>query len=179
MTYRWIMAVVVMAAGPAHADPEPQPQPAPIAGPERAGARGDDSAGADDSAAAPPSSMRLLGEPLELRLGNMRSPAITATVDRPVDLFPPTVFGERGRFTLGDGGANERRPGINLGNDGDWRVQAAQVGVMVGGFAALAALCGSGACRLPGVVDDLVPDFLRSHQVVPELRAPIPLRQAR
>jgi hypothetical protein len=38
---------------------------------------------------------------------------------------------------------------MGLGNDGDWRVQAAQVGVMVGLFGALVAACADGGCLLP------------------------------
>jgi hypothetical protein len=40
-------------------------------------------------------------------------------------------------------------PTFALGDDRDWRVQAAQIAGMTGAFAALAVLCADGACMLP------------------------------
>lgn len=78
------------------------------------------------------------------------------------DLFPPSLFGP-GSFSLsmgGGGGSNENRNGYALPYDADWRVQATQVGAMVFGFAALAALCSGGGCMLPTswLPDQLQPD---------------------
>jgi hypothetical protein len=49
----------------------------------------------------------------------------------------------------GDARGKEKRSGIGLGKDTDWRVHAAQVGVMVGVFGALVAACAEGGCLLP------------------------------
>ena len=38
---------------------------------------------------------------------------------------------------------------MGLGDDGNWAVQAAQVGAMVGIFGALTAICANGGCLLP------------------------------
>jgi hypothetical protein len=40
-------------------------------------------------------------------------------------------------------------PSLALGDDRDWRVQAAQIAGMTGAFAALALLCADGGCMLP------------------------------
>jgi hypothetical protein len=45
----------------------------------------------------------------------------------------------------------ERRSGLSLGDDQDWKVHAAQAGAMAAGFAALVGLCGGGRCMLPSV----------------------------
>lgn len=63
-----------------------------------------------------------------------------------LDLTPQRQF-QSGK--LGDQRGKERRSGVGLGDDGDWRVQAAQVGAMVGIFGALVAICADGGCLLP------------------------------
>lgn len=83
---------------------------------------------------------------------------------RRVNLFPPNVFG-RGLLAPPGNGKSERRKGISLGADGDWRVHAAQVGAMALGWAALVGLCSGGKCMIP---DKWMPGPLkRSRQVVP------------
>jgi hypothetical protein len=74
------------------------------------------------------------------------------------DLFPPSLFGDSA-VSLSMGGSNERRNGYPLPDDADWRVQATQVGAMVFGFAALAALCSGGGCMLPS---SWLPDQLQA-----------------
>ena len=76
----------------------------------------------------------------------MRPPA-TPNGARRLDLTPSRLFGKADP-TTGDR-RKENRAGLGLGNDGNWKVQAAQIGAMAAGFAALAALCGDGKCLLP------------------------------
>ena len=107
-----------------------------------------------------------------------RIPAPTPAVQ--VDLFPPSIFGERGTFNPFGGGHDERRNGLSLGNDADWRVQAAQVGLMAGAFAALVGLCGGGKCMLPDAASSWLPDALKAKpQFVPDARPEPKVRQLR
>lgn len=66
-------------------------------------------------------------------------------LDSKVDLFPPAVLGDPS-FTM-SGGAGEKRPGLSFG--GGWKREAAMIGAMSAGFAALVGLCGGGQCLLP------------------------------
>jgi hypothetical protein len=94
-----------------------------------------------------------------------------------IDLFPSTVLQ---KAATGDPGKNERRTGASLGNDGGWKTQAAQVGVMVGLFAGLAALCGSGNCTVPDGWTSWLPDTLRADPGGPPTPPPSePERKAR
>lgn len=77
-----------------------------------------------------------------------------------VNLFPKSVFAidptlqplrETGPRQRGETPAGAS---FALGDDRDWRVQAAQIGVMTGLFAALVAICNGGACMLS---DDSAP----------------------
>lgn len=108
-----------------------------------------------------------------------RVPATQPTVE--VNLFPPSIFGERGTFNpFGSGGKAERRGGLDLGDDGDWRVQAAQIGVMAAGFAALVGLCGGGKCMLPEAASSWLPDAFRAKpQAIPPARPEPRVRQIR
>lgn len=96
----------------------------------------------------------------DLRLGRVPlSPAPTPAL-RPVDLTPAQLWVEPW-LSFGDPAElnrPEQRRGIDL-PDGDWRVQAAQVGVMAAGFAALVGLCGGGKCLLPNAVNEWLPDW--------------------
>ena len=71
---------------------------------------------------------------------------------RRLDLTPARLFGVKGPAT--DKRGSERGSGTSLGDDSSWAVQAAQVGAMAVGFAALWALCGGGNCMLPDVLPD-------------------------
>ena len=94
-----------------------------------------------------------------------------------LDLFPSKVLESAAK---GAKGKNERRPGLSLGSDGDWKVQAAQVGVMAATFGALVGLCGAGNCRLPDGLSSWLPDSLKAKAPpsVPLRRRP-KLRKAR
>jgi hypothetical protein len=58
-----------------------------------------------------------------------------------INLFPTRVLQNRSK--------TERERRMTLGDDGNWKVQAAQVGAMVGIFGALVGLCGGGKCLIP------------------------------
>lgn len=75
-----------------------------------------------------------------------------------IDLFPKTVLKKREK--------TERKRRITLGDDKNWKVQAAQVGAMVGLFAGLAALCGGGKCLMPKEVTDALPGWMRAEPPV-------------
>lgn len=76
-----------------------------------------------------------------------------------VDLFPKAVL-EKAADDPAQG--TERRPGTPLGRDGGWKTHAAQAGVMVGIFGALAALCGSGNCTVPNSWTSWLPDSIEA-----------------
>lgn len=94
---------------------------------------------------------------LGLGLGGMAAQATTSGANQTggapdatfLDLTPQRLFESGTLDSEGDRRGTERRSGLGLGNDGDWRVQAAQVGVMVGVFGALVAACADGGCLLP------------------------------
>lgn len=141
---RWLtaLALVVVCAGTARADgfvklgvelattPKPPPAKADVKADAKADARADATApaepeatGAQASAAEPEVKAELFPERAIAR--NPR-PDLVYVPSTPIETPP--------------------RQGIALGDDRDWRVQAAQVGVMAGAFAALVALCGNGKC---------------------------------
>lgn len=89
-----------------------------------------------------------------------------------IDLFPSRVLQRRA--------TNERERRMTLGDDGDWKVQAAQVGAMVGVFGALLGLCGGGKCLVPGNVTDVLPDWMQAEgPVYTNPRRSQPVRSAR
>jgi hypothetical protein len=55
---------------------------------------------------------------------------------------------------------------MTLGDDGNWKVQAAQVGAMVGIFGALVGLCGGGKCLIPNEVSNVLPGWMRAEEPV-------------
>jgi hypothetical protein len=74
-----------------------------------------------------------------------------------IDLTPSHLFGPQGAMNVG-ATRNAKPPehhGATLGDDTSWKVQAAQVGVMVGAFGVLSVLCGSGRCA--EALGDVVP----------------------
>jgi hypothetical protein len=88
--------------------------------------------------------------------GLAASPGATTGAAPTVDLFPPTVFDvTRSHGLLAT--PVPRRPGRTYNengprgvlpvDDGDWRVQTAEVGVIVGAFAALSILCRDGCSK--------------------------------
>jgi hypothetical protein len=96
-------------------------------------------------AGASPGSMAEAAASAAAASANRGRPAAEA---RPLDLTPGRQLAppdRRGR---------ERTSAIGLGDDGDWKVQAAEVGAMAGIFATLVALCGNGGCLLPDLLGD-------------------------
>jgi len=81
------------------------------------------------------------------------TPLPISTEPRPVDLFPNTVFGPG---ALAGGNSGEKESGVRFG-DGHWKTHAVQVGGMMAGWAALAALCGGGRCMLPKALTSWMP----------------------
>jgi hypothetical protein len=77
------------------------------------------------------------------------SDATTPNGARRVDLSPWRLFGKSGAAPGADRRGKERTNALDLGNDSSWKVQAAQIGIITAGFAALWALCGGGKCMLP------------------------------
>jgi len=165
-----IMVSVVVAAGTvAHGAP---PQPSDSAKPDSAkpdSAKPDsakpDSAKPDsakpDSAkpdAAKPDAAKDPGTAPRFGLSGMAGSAAAKSAEQPVpvgaqrlDLTPARLFGKGQVKDKPDRRGAEKRSGFSLGDDRDWKVQAAQVGVMAAGFAALVGLCGGGKCMLPDV----------------------------
>ncbi len=96
-------------------------------------------AAAGSAAAEPPATPATPAKP--------KAPAAKPVATRPapakIDLFPPAVLGD----PLKGGGSNEERAGWSFG--GGWKREAAVVGAMALGFAALVGLCSGGACMLP------------------------------
>lgn len=96
---------------------------------------------------------------------------------RRLDLTPRHQLetGKAGQAGTGRLGA-ERSSGMSLGDDGDWRVQAMQVGAMAAAFGALVAICGDGKCMLPGFLgggqDELGPPPGLEIREQPDLRDP-------
>jgi hypothetical protein len=90
-----------------------------------------------------------------------------------INLFPGAVLGHGRRSP-----EKERR--LTLGDDGDWKVQAAQVGAMAAVFGALVGLCGGGKCLIPGEAVDFLPDWMTAEDpVYHSPRRDQPIRQAR
>jgi hypothetical protein len=90
-----------------------------------------------------------------------------------INLFPGAVLGHGRR-------APEKQRRLTLGDDGDWKVQAAQVGAMAAVFGALVALCGGGKCLIPGEAVDFLPDWMTAEDpVYHSPRRDQPIRQAR
>jgi hypothetical protein len=119
---------------------------------------------AEDASAAP----KVAGPPAPTDL-RVKDAAVA-----PINLFPEKVM--RNRATT----ATERQQRMTLGDDGNWKVQAAQVGAMVGIFGALVGLCGGGKCLVPKQVTDVLPDWMQAEQpVYSNPRAEQPLRKAR
>jgi hypothetical protein len=83
-------------------------------------------------------------------------PAATTTESevRPLDLGPSRLF-KTGSPRLLNRRSNEK--GALRFGDGTWKSHALQVGGMVAGFAALAALCGTSRCMLPKGLGSWVP----------------------
>ena len=130
-TAAFAFLVIVTATGTAAADPATRPaakkkKPAPAAQPNV------------DLAVSPP--------PVVARPTIVLTPVLQPMprLDNKIDLFPPSVMGDPG---LSFGGVNEKRPGLNFG--GDWKTDAAMIGALSAGFAALVGLCGGGQCLLP------------------------------
>jgi hypothetical protein len=136
----------LVAAGTAAAEP-----PAPG---EKKKPKSSDKSGVQKPAEPPASPAKAPG----FGLGSMAAQAAgaAAPVDenrerglarsRRLDLTPQRQF-QSGK--LGDRRGKERTSGVGLGDDGNWGVQAAQVGAMVGIFGALVAICADGGCLLP------------------------------
>jgi hypothetical protein len=171
--------LVWVGARPAGADPVPAPRPAtdpPSTRPANERASPPAGSEAKPTARAAP---RLPASGVPLLLPGL-PPAPAGAADRPIDLFPDELFGGRGTFRPFAFGDKEHKAGASLGDDGDWRVQAAQIGVMAGAFAALVGLCSGGRCMLPEQATSWLPDFLEADQpAMPPLRREPALRQAR
>ncbi len=185
---------ILVGAAPAGADPQPSSSP-------KAGSsdrsRADDQKSTTDS--APPGQAeardrssstakpdllvpdKLPRSGVALLLPGLSTvPGKSTADDNPIDLFPPDLLGGRGTFRPFTHGDKERRAGIPLGDDRDWKVQAAQIGVMAGAFAALVGLCGSGRCMLPESSASWLPGFLQPQgQIIPETTREPEIRQAR
>jgi hypothetical protein len=186
-------AGLALAAGAptAIAQNAPQPaspaeQPAPAQTPPAAAGTDADQAATSDSAPAslstgPLSMPARPGRPAADR-GALFGPGLTPPKTS-VDLFPPSVFTVPGSDFgpgMSGGGKRESRAGLGLGNDGDWRVQAAQIGAMAVGFAALAALCGGARCLLPESTSSWLPDaFQPKGPATPVIRPAQQVRQIR
>ncbi len=102
-------------------------------------------------------------------------PTLSKSDRAPIDLFPRSVLSNLPQQP-------ERSRGISLGDDGNWKVQAAQVGAMAIGFAALVGLCGSGNCKIPNsAANALLPSFLESETNIatPSPRRVQPIRKLR
>ncbi len=130
-TAAFALLVIVTATATAAADPAGKPaakkkKPAPAAQPSV------------DLAVSPP--------PVGARPSLVLTPVLQPLprLDNKIDLFPPAVLGEPG---LWFGGVNEKHPGTTFG--GGWKTDAAMIGALAGGFAALVGLCGGGQCLLP------------------------------
>jgi hypothetical protein len=90
--------------------------------------------------------------------GSLSPTALPLTPLLPEPRLDLTPSVQVGRFGLGSGKGDVRPPehrGATLGDDRDWKVQAAQVGVMVGAFGVLSVLCGNGRCA--EALSDVVP----------------------
>ena len=102
------------------------------------------------------------------------APDTTPTGALRLDLTPARLFGKDPGLASDRRGA-ERREGLDLGDDRDWKVHAAQVGAMAAGFAALVGLCGGGNCLLPSVFGE--PEVGASPDL--QIRKPAKIRSAR
>lgn len=94
------------------------------------------------------------------------------TRSRRINLFPEKVFGKSRH-------APEDRHRLTLGDDRNWKVQAAQVGAMAAVFGALVGLCGGGKCMIPGGATDFLPGWMRAQPTTyTSPRREQPLREA-
>jgi hypothetical protein len=156
----------LIAAWPAYAGPPASPGAAKHkakARPDAKATRPDETKGkakkeapAQPPAAAPASAPGFGLGSMAAQAAGAGAPASTerekgVAESRRLDLTPRTQFDSGKVAGQGDQRGKERGSGLSLGNDGDWRVQAAQVGVMVGVFGALVAACANGGCLLPEV----------------------------
>jgi hypothetical protein len=145
--------VIALAAGPAAADPPAVPVQKQPPTKKKPAATAKATATAKAKPAAAPgvnlgSMARAATAPGSAEANDARTP----NGARRLDLSPARLFGHGMGKT--DRRGAERGSGTSLGDDGSWAVQAAQVGVMAVGFAALWALCGGGNCMLPDVLPD-------------------------
>lgn len=91
---------------------------------------------------------------------------------RRINLFPEKVFG-KSRHTPED------RHRLTLGDDRNWKVQAAQVGAMAAVFGALVGLCGGGKCMIPNGAVDFLPGWMKAQPTTyTSPRREQPLREA-
>ena len=155
---RALLAIVViaLAAAPAAADPS-APAPAKKKPPAAAAKKAPPAAKKPTAAPAPGvdlgSMARAAAAPVARGDDKGATDARTPNGARRLDLTPSRLFG-KDTPRPADRRGGERGSGVSLGDDGDWAVQAAQVGVMAAGFAELWALCGGGNCMLPDVLPD-------------------------
>jgi hypothetical protein len=85
--------------------------------------------------------------------------AATPNGARRVDLSPWRLFGNTTPSATDHRGKEQTRA-LNLGDDSSWKVQAAQIGAITAGFAALWALCGGGKCLMPDALGGNAQDRL-------------------
>lgn len=176
---RALLAILVtgLLAAPAAADPPtppPAPPPAKKKPPARAAVKKKPAAPAP--VAAPGISLGSMAAAATAKDRADAADARTPNGARRLDLTPARLFGVKG--PKADRRGAERGSGVSLGDDTSWGVQAAQVGVMAAGFAALWALCGGGNCMLP----DVLPDAFTVEEGLPadvEIRLEPQVRSAR
>ena len=160
-----IVAVSGLSAGVALGDP-PAEKPAPDA-------KADDKAGE-----AKPKASKKANKKANEKPGKQDGEKPDLRVAEPqglgsINLFPGAVLGHGRR-------APEKERRLTLGDDGDWKVQAAQVGAMAAVFGALVGLCGGGKCLIPGEAVDFLPDWMTAEDpVYHSPRRDQPIRQAR
>jgi hypothetical protein len=149
MLKRSIAALVVIgsiAAGPAAAEPPSKKQ-----SPAKKADKADKEAAPKTEAKPAAGSGSMAAQAESAAAGSTAREAEPGRVEaRRLDLAPHRLFqGGALSSSSGDARGKEKRSGLGLGKDTDWRVQAAQVGVMVGVFGALVAACADGGCLLP------------------------------
>lgn len=140
-----IVMSLVLAPVAAHGEPPAEPPAKP----------------AKPAAKKPASKPAAKKKPISLEVPPSAADAEKAPVGKPgtVDLFPKSVL-QKAADDPAVGA--ERRAGTPLGSDGGWKAHAAQAGVMVGIFAGLAALCGSGNCMVPDSWTSWLPDSIEA-----------------
>ena len=115
-----------------------------------------------DKATAPASSTDKPVKPAKKKAAKKKSAPnlrLKPTAKPTIDLFPLSILGPR---TSRGNRFPETHPGHSLGDDSSWQTHAAQAGAMVAIFGGLAALCSSGACKIPKFLTDPIPDFFKS-----------------